>query len=113
MKIQIKIISINLLLLMIISCGNTTSEIAETVKFSLQERLNTDPDFMQYDLIVKSVNVMHVSENLYKDFADIEFKNRIHNIKIEILANGDDMMWEAPEGSFLFIEDEFRNTYDY
>lgn len=114
MKNQIKILTIQVLLLLFISCGNSTSEIAETVKYSLQETLDTDPDFKGYNLKVKSVDVMHQSGNSYKGFAYIDFKNKEHNIKIDILADGDDVMWEAPEGSFLFIEEEeFMNMFDY
>lgn len=114
MKNRIKFLTISGLLLLFISCGNSTTEIAETVKFSLQETLSSDPDFKGYDLKVKSIDVMHKSGNSYQGFAYIDFKGKEHSIKIDILANGDDVMWEAPEGSFLFLEeDELMNMFDY
>jgi hypothetical protein len=113
MKNRIKCLTISGLLLLFISCGNSTDEIAETVKYSLQETLVSDPDFKEYDLKVKSVDVMHQSGNSYKGFAYIDFKGKEHSIKIDILADGDDVMWEAPEGSFYFIEEEeFMNLFE-
>ena len=111
MKSVPKMIGIIFFLSIFISCSPSTSEIAQNVKISFQETLDEDPDFSEYDLKVKNVDVMHESGNSYRGFAYVIYKNKKHNVRLDILADGEDVMWEAPEGSFLFLEEELFDYY--
>jgi len=107
-----KIINIIFILALIVLAGCTPSdeEIAETVTSSMQETFNTDSNFQAYDLKVKSIQVFKKDDNNYKGLVDIVYKNTSHSITIDILINDDNIMWEAPSGSFMFIaQDALKN----
>ena len=75
----------------------------KTVKASMQKILSTDSKFKYHNLTVDSVHVFKNSEYSYKGLASIIYKGSSHNVTIEILVDGDNFMWEAKPGSFLFI----------
>ena len=82
-------------------------DIAETVKQSMQESLSSDEIFQKYGLQVASVQVFHEGGSKYRGLADIyglaDDRRQVHQIVVQITVDGDELMWEAPPGSFDFL----------
>ena len=112
MKKASVIMSFFVILFLLQGCGMSNSDIAETVQQSMQETLNQDPDFQQYRLDVTRVDVMKESGNSYRGHAYINFRGNEHRVRVDILVDGREVMWEAPPGSFLFIaQEELRGIF--
>ena len=103
MRSQFKFLPVALLSFLVLSCGLTTDLIADTVKESMQEALDQDDFFKDYNLEVKDVKVIHVEGNKYKGFVAIDYMRRSYDVSIEVLSDGSMVSWEAPPGEFLFI----------
>lgn len=91
---------------MIYGCGMSTQDIGETVKTSMQETFNTDSSFQKYNLKVNSIQVLKKGDGTYKGVASIIYKGSPHNVIVEILVDGNNVMWETSPGSFMFIAQE-------
>jgi len=92
--------------------GMSEKQIAETVKTSMQKTLDSDSGFQEYGMVVDSVKVFKKSGNQYKGLAIVEYKGSSHNVSVDILVDGGNVMWEAPPGSFMFIaQEEMRRLF--
>ena len=92
-----------LLALSLSGCGLSQDEIARNVKSSMQQTLNESPNFKDYGLRVKDVQVAKKGGNSYKGMATVIYKESAHNVSIDIVVDGRSVIWEAPPGAFLFI----------
>ena len=113
MKKIIKIFSLIWLALFLTACFELSeSDIAETVKESMQDEFNSSSDFSKYGLRVTDVKVIKKNKNSYKGISSIIYKGSSHNVGIDIVVDGDYVMWEAPPGSFFFItQQELLNLF--
>jgi len=112
MKKLVRIIVSMMIIAIISGCRMSTEDIGETVKSSMQETLSKDPNFKKYNLNVDNVQVFKKSDNSYKGIASIIYKGASHDITVEILVDGEKVMWEAAPGSFMFIaQDELKNMF--
>jgi hypothetical protein len=95
------------------ACEQSTQDISETVKTSMQEKFDSDSQFKQWHLTVKSVDVVHQNGNSYRGLAHVTYNGADHDVGVEITADGRNVLWQAPPGSFLFVaEDELKNLKD-
>lgn len=112
MKKVVQVIVSMMIIAIMSGCGMSTEDIGETVKTSMQETLSTDSNFQEYNLKVDNVQVFKKSENSYKGLANIIYKGSSHNVTVEILVDGDNVMWEAVPGSFMFVaQEELKNLF--
>jgi hypothetical protein len=106
MKYMSRAILILLVATLLSSCGLSKENIGETVKTSMQETLNNDPNFQEYNMQVDGVQVFQRGDNSYKGLVAIKYKGRSHDVSVEILVDGDNVMWEASPGAFMFVMQE-------
>ena len=92
-----------------IGCGVLRVEIENTVQSSMQEKFDTSPDYKEYALHVKDVQIARKSGNEYTGIASIVYKGNSHEIPVEIVADEESVIWETENGAFSFIlQDELR-----
>jgi hypothetical protein len=109
MKYISTIILTTLIAVLMTGCGLSKEDIGKTVKTSMQETLSSDSNFKKYNLTVNDVSVFQKGDNTYKGLASIEYKGTSHDVSVEILVDGGDVMWEAKPGAFMFIaQDELQ-----
>jgi hypothetical protein len=102
-KNRSRILLLILSLFIIISCGQSKEKIAEKVKLSLQQKFDKDNDYKYYDLKVKNVIVLKKNDNIYQGLAEINYKNTIHEISLEIISDNDNLIWKIDLGSMFFL----------
>ena len=102
MKISLKWIIIFLIAVLVAGCVSKEN-ISETVKTSMQETLSTNTDFKDYNMTVIDVTVLKKNNGEYKGIASVEYEGTLHDISIDIIVDGENILWEAPFGSFSFI----------
>ena len=108
----IKIILICLFASFISGCGLSKEEISETVQSSMQNTFDTDPEFKKWNMEVLNVQVFKQGDNNYKGLANIAFDGTSHDVVLQIAVDGENVMWEAPAGSFLFVaQKELRDIF--
>jgi len=76
----------------------STEEIGKTVKASMQETLNSDQNLSEYELKVDNVQVFKQGGNTYKGLVNIIYKGSSHNVTVEVIVNGKNVLWEAAPG---------------
>ena len=88
---------------LLIGCGQSTEQIRETVKKSMQQKFDSDSQFKEWHLSVTSVQVLKQGENRYQGMATVMHEGESHDVPVEITADGSNVMWQAPSGSFMFV----------
>jgi hypothetical protein len=91
------------LLFALTGCEQSTQDIGQVVKTSMQKKFDSDAEFSKWHLTVTSVDVLHHAANTYQGLAHVTYKGRSHDIPVEVTADGSNVMWKAPPGSFLFV----------
>lgn len=80
---------------------------AGLVKTSMQQKFDTDKDLSQFDLQVVDVALVNKAGNGYKGMATVRTKKGAeHDVSIDVTYDGDNILWEAPPGAFLFALDD-------
>ncbi len=87
----------------IAGCGLSEEDISETVKMSMQETMDSDPNFKDQKMVIQDVQVVKKGDNAYKGIATIMHQGSAHDIMVDIFVDGQNVMWEAPRGSFMFL----------
>ena len=87
---------------LITGCGQSKEVIGETVKKSMQQTFDTTPEYKNYGLKVEKVMVIK-NGDAYKGMATIKYKGFNRDVGVVINVDGENIMWEAPPGSFLFL----------
>lgn len=76
---------------------------AASVKVSMQQKLDSDPDMKDLGLHVAKVVLVNKSGNEFKGIATVKTRDgEEHEVPIEVTDDGDNTLWEAPPGAFLF-----------
>jgi len=98
-----KIAAIIVLAFMMAGCGLSKEQIGETVKSSMQEKFNSDPQFKKWRLTVTDVQVLSKGGNQYQGIAKITHEGTSHDVPVEITVDGNNVMWQVAPGGFAFI----------
>ncbi|ANW64064.1 hypothetical protein BCA37_11065 [Mycobacterium sp. djl-10] len=73
----------------------------------MQETFDEDEDLKELGLRVVDVVAVHKSDNEFKGIATVHAGNGVErDVPIDITADGDNVLWNAPAGAFLFAVDE-------
>lgn len=102
MKIR-TIVSSATALLLLAGCGPSNQDVEELVTASMQKTLSTNPEYSKYRMSVQRVVVIHEEGNRYQGMADIVHEGKTHNVALEITSDGDNVIWKAGQGAFLFL----------
>ncbi len=79
---------------------------AATVKVSMQRKLDSDPELKEFDLTVVDVMLVNKAGNEFKGIATVRTPDgEEHDVPIDVTADNDSALWEAPPGAFLFAVD--------
>lgn len=104
MRSQMKALALGVLAAaLLIGCGQSTDQIGETVKTTMQQKFDSDAQFKKWHLSVTRVQVLKQGENRYQGIATVVYEGESHDVLVEITADGSDVMWHAPSGSFMFV----------
>ncbi len=78
-------------------------QVAADVKSSMQSKLDTDPDLSPLHLKVMHVDLVNKAGNEFKGIATVKTsRGTTHDVPIDVTADGDNTIWEAAPGAFLF-----------
>lgn len=84
-----------------------TDVLAEQVKASMNQTLDTDANFKQYSFDVKSVTVIHASGNEYSGMATVTANGGPeHQVPITVTAADGKIMWKSEPGAMMFAVQE-------
>ncbi len=87
--------------------GKSPGDIGETVKQSMQQSMDTDPNFSPYDLRIVKVDVVKASGNEYNGIATVRTpKGSEHPVAVKVTADGEKVLWNTEPGAFLFAAQE-------
>lgn len=88
-----------------------TAEVAGWVKDSMQEKFNDDADLKTYGLHVVSVDLIRESDTKYTGMAWVNTKHNslARQVKIDVTADGQNVIWESPPGAFMWLAQEARS----
>jgi maltose-binding protein MalE len=102
------------LLVAVAGCSSKpdTELINESVQQSMQQELDTNPDFSTYDLHVVKVVVIKASGNQYEGLATVRTKSGAeHAVSVDVTTDGEQIMWKTEPGAFVFAaQDEFSGV---
>ena len=98
-----KAVFATILMLTLCGCRPSTDQIGEQVKVLLQEKLDQEPAFKKYNLVVSRVDVMREDGNKYRGIATVVMNGVEHSVTLVILADNDQIMYEADPKSFFFV----------
>ena len=103
MKRVPRVVVTAMLIIVATGCGLSNEKISETVKTSMQNTFNTNSQFKEWNMMVTSVQVLKQGGNNFKGIAKIMHEGTSHDVSIEITVDGNNVMWEARPGSFMFV----------
>jgi hypothetical protein len=104
MKTMLKVIIVVAIpAILLVQCGLSTKQIAETVKTSMQQKFDSDTQFKQWHLRVTKVQVVKQGGNQYQGMATVIHEGQSHDVPIEITADGSNVMWQTQPGAFMFV----------
>lgn len=88
-----------------------TKAVSAWTQDSMQQKLTADANLAQYGVRVLSIDLIRVSDTKYEGMATVRTSNSPaeHQVKVNVTADGDRMMWEAPPGAFMFL---FQEVFD-
>lgn len=76
---------------------------ANTVKSSMQHKLDTDPNLSPLNLTVVDVILVNKAGNEYKGIATIKTpEGPDHDVAVDVTADGTAVLWETAPGAFAF-----------
>lgn len=88
-----------------------TEKAAADVKASMQRKFDTDPDLAKTGLTVTDVTLVHNNGNEYKGIATVRTRDgALHQVPVDVTADGANTLWETPPGSFLFAAPFYQDT---
>lgn len=83
--------------------GMSTELVAESVKSSMQQKFDSDAGFKQWHLKVKGVHVLEQGDNRYQGMATVVHDGKVHDVPVDITADGSNVMWTTQPGTFMFV----------
>lgn len=83
--------------------GISKDKIGETVKLTMQEKFNSDPQFSKFHLTVTQVQVLSKGGSQYQGIAKVTYEGRPNDVLVEITVDGKNVLWQAPPGAFAFL----------
>lgn len=95
-----------LILLGLCGCRPDTNEIGQQVSVLLQQKINEDQLLHRYGLVVTGVEVIREEGNKYKGVATVMMNGEAHDVGLNILADGNNVMYETDPASFLFVSEQ-------
>ncbi len=85
-------------------------EITDSVSKTLQEKLEQG-DLAEYHMHLEKLTVLHEEGNKYKGLAIVTYDGKGHEVPVDIVADGTNLAWEVPAGSFVFAaQEQFRKS---
>ena len=103
MTIALRILVAALFAVMVVGCGPSREGIGETVKTSMQEKFDTDPQLKDWHMKVAGVQVFSKGGNEYNGIATITHEGTPHDLPVEITVDGYNVMWQVAPGAFTFL----------
>lgn len=74
------------------------------VKTSMQQTLDDDPNYKEYNLTVQDLTLVKAAENTYNGIATVKpAKRSAGQVSVKVTYDGTNMMWESPPGSLMFL----------
>ncbi|MGY3887483.1 hypothetical protein [Aeromonas aquatica] len=99
----VRILSLLVVSLIMSGCGPSIDALSETVRNSMQQQFDTNEQFKSYGLKAEKVTLIHEQDKKYKGAASVVLNGKAHEVIISVTADGNNVIWEAPPGSFMFI----------
>jgi len=79
-------------------------QLTRSVQQALQEKFDNDPKFSKYHVRVEKVGLIKESGNKYDGIATVRTPGLSdHQVSIDVIADGSNMMWQTQPGAFLFL----------
>jgi hypothetical protein len=80
------------------------------VAAQFQQQLNTDPKMSGFDMKVKSVSLVKTGPRAYSGFVTVVLDGKTHNIGINLISDGRDILLETEPFAFSFLAEKAMET---
>ena len=91
-----------LLVLACSGCRTPDEQIEEAVQLSMQNALDTVPQYARCHLKVTRVQVTYQTDNLYQGTATITSKGSAYSVPLLVTYDGDNVAWQTSAGALSF-----------
>jgi predicted small secreted protein len=85
------------------ACGPTADGVSQNVQKSMQEKFDTDAEYKAFKLKVKSAQFVKESDKKFKGVVKVEAEDGTHDIPVQAIADGSNVIWEADPNAFTFL----------
>ena len=80
---------------------------------SMQEKFRTDAQLSALGVEVLRVQVLKESDNRFQGIATVKHDNDLHDVPVQITAEGDNVIWRTDSGAFAFVtQKEMRKIFE-
>ncbi len=92
-----------LILFFLVGCGVSKAKVTKIVKASLEKNFSSDPEFTEYNLKLRDLQVVKKDRKTYDCTAIVEFAGQTHNVPLQITVDGSRVEWDLGFGAFDFL----------
>lgn len=106
-----------LLALALAGCKMSNEALGREVMASMQETIDSDPQFSKHGLKYTNISVVQVQGNQYQGLATVTYEGAEHPVSVDITYDGETFMWSVKEGGFAFLapvlfKDSYKQTQE-
>jgi len=95
------------------SCGISKDKMAQGIKESFQEKMDTDPKYKKYNMKVQKVSLIKSGSNSYDGYVNVLLDDEIHDVLISVTTEGSSYNWEAKPLAFSFLVQYELKNFDW
>jgi len=103
-KNVIILITAMLVMLFFAGCGVSQAKATKIVKASLQKTFISDPQYTEFDLNLKDLQMVKIGNNSYKGTALVDYAGRSYEVPLIITVDGSKVEWDLEPGAFAFLK---------
>ena len=81
----------------------STDQIGENVRESMQQKFDTDANFKEFGLGVEKVTVIKDQGNHYQGIAKVVMDGEPHDVLVDITSDNSRLIWQIKSGEMMFV----------
>jgi hypothetical protein len=85
------------------ACGPSPAKVGEMTLLSMQQKFSSDPQLTELKISIEQVQVVKDGENRYQGVARVRHDGDLHEVPVQVTADGDAVIWKTDQGAFLFV----------
>ena len=90
-------------LLLPVGCKSSRKELCKSYMSILQDRINRDPEYIEYNLKVRDLRFVKKNDTQYKGLAKIEYRGFFHYVPVAFTVNKESITWDMDPQYLTFL----------